>query len=159
MLTLFVIFITSCQRYSYSYLLLPTPFGSLLQQPPFFPPNRARPMPPTPQPPSPRRAVLGKSGRPWHCFFQHSNGGSKWPQAVPKVSHKSAKGLQNGAEMGLRAAPESAPARRPCKKECNVQSVHYLLCFRHIDPPRKITLFLPLDSPKRMKNRVYDRGR
>ena len=69
------------------------------------------------------------------------------------------KGLQNGGKREVRAAPESAPARRSCKKGCNVQSVHYLLCFKHIGPPRKGHFFSPVGTPKWGKNRVYARGR
>ena len=69
------------------------------------------------------------------------------------------KGLQNGGKREVRAAPASAPARRSCKKGCNVQSVHYLLCFKHIGPARKSRFFTPAGTLKRRKNEVCVRGR
>ena len=84
-------------------------------------------MPPRARTPHLEWRVLAKSVLSFYCFFQHCNGGPKGPQAVPKVSHKSAKGLQNGDKREVRAVPESAPARSSHKKGlmCNP----YIICY------------------------------
>ena len=87
---------TSCLLWT---LLLPTPFGSLLQQAPSFPPNRVRPMPPTCQSTPLRRAVLGKRGCPWWKKNEQEThtpeNRRQWLRSGLKVDPRTAQGLQN----------------------------------------------------------------
>ena len=83
-------------------------------------------------------------------FFRSEKGcapsglrGAPWTPRVEQSGQRSAQGLQNGAKMEVRACPETAPERRALRKGRNVRSVHYLLGFKHIGPPRKSHFFAP----------------
>ena len=107
---------TSCLLWT---LLLPTPFGSLLQQAPSFPPNRVRPMPPTCQTPLPpgeqfweNAVALGgrrtnRKSIPQKIGSNGSEAASRSTHGRPKVSKTS----QNGAKIAPNVARKSTNCR------------------------------------------------
>jgi len=145
-------------------LLLPTPFGSLLQQPPSFPPNKVRPMPPTPQTPSPLASSSGKKRSP---LVEQKRTGKAYPKKSAAMAPKRPQGrptdgprcptlpkrLENVTPEASKSGLEAGP--RPKRRKC--ESDNYLLCFKHVNPHENIN-FRKFFDRKRIINPVSDKN-